>query len=188
MSKEPPTGNQQFQAVGLNLLPTGLSTSGRPHSGLTVPICNSGIGLSDGSGADLQEGQGDLMGRNGRAELPTPAPRLQKRFLRAGNAPSWESENPGAWALTVLLGYSLQVGDSKGLSRKRSLAMTKRPASTQKKLMMFAIRHNFYRQKTKGTSIVQGGRPRPSPGLPAACSVTSGETLPVSGLKTLSKT
>lgn len=56
----------------------------------------------------------------------------------------------------MLLGYGLQIEDSNGLSRKRSLAMTKRPASTQKKLAMFAIRHSaFYKHKIKVTTIVQ---------------------------------
>lgn len=60
-----------------------------------------------------------------------------------------ESERTlGAGALTVLLGYGVQIGKSKGLSRKRSLATTKRPASTQKQLRACAIRQSvFYKQK-----------------------------------------
>ena len=56
----------------------------------------------------------------------------------------------------MLLVYSLQTMGSKGLSRKRSLAMTKRPASTQKTLVEFVIRHNtFYKQKIKVIIIAQ---------------------------------
>lgn len=62
-------------------------------------------------------------------------PRARNVLLAKPQAtPSWEREDPWGGALTGLLGYGVQIGKSKGLSRKRSLAMTKRPASTQKQL------------------------------------------------------
>ena len=53
----------------------------------------------------------------------------------------------GGRALTVSVGYGFQMGNSNGVSRKRSLAITKSPASTQRKLMEFATRHAFYKQR-----------------------------------------
>lgn len=46
--------------------------------------------------------------------------------------------------LTVEVGYGLQIGHGKGLSRKRSLATTKKPASAQNKLVMFAVTHRIF--------------------------------------------
>lgn len=100
--------------------------------------------------------------------------------------PSESQRTLEVWALTVLLGYGLQIGDSNGLSRKKSLAMTKRPASTHKKLVMFVIRHNiFYKQITKVTTVVQRLETQTEvlhPGLPVARFVISGKILSISGL------
>lgn len=46
--------------------------------------------------------------------------------------------------LTVGLGYGLQIGHGKGLSRKRSLTMRKKPASAHNKLMMFAVTESIF--------------------------------------------
>lgn len=67
-------GNQQFQVVGLNLLPTCCSTSdGDPSLGLSFPIYKIGIGLSDVSerrpASPLHHASGAL-GREQIAEGP----------------------------------------------------------------------------------------------------------------------
>lgn len=94
---------------------------------------------------------------------PAPAPRLPaaRNVLAAAPqaAPSWESEAPGR-ALTVLLGYGLQIGVSNGLSRKRSLAMTKRPASTQRRLRRLAARHSAFYGGSTGQRGEGPGRVR----------------------------
>lgn len=71
---------------------------------------------------------------------PKAAPSLEVRGL-------WVRGGAGAQSLTVELGYGLQIGASNEFSRNKSLTMTRRPASTQRKLMMFAKRHSpFYKK------------------------------------------